>query len=167
MIFLSVKDLMKHYKSRNSDVSFIFTNGCYDVFHAGHAKFLSEFWHMGMKGRMYEEFVVSVVGLDSDESVKRLKGCNRPVNSFDDRAEVLYGSKYVDHVVRMTSEELPDLIRMLKPKLYAKGGEYTLDSINRLQREALTSVDCVIEFIPMHKKLSSTGVLNSIMGLDE
>lgn len=94
----------------------VFTNGCFDLLHAGHVRYLEQARRLGD---------ALIVGLNSDASVRELKGPGRPLNSEFDRAEVLSGLRAVDGVVVFDSLRATELIRELKPHLYAKGGDYT------------------------------------------
>jgi D-beta-D-heptose 7-phosphate kinase/D-beta-D-heptose 1-phosphate adenosyltransferase len=94
----------------------VFTNGCFDLLHPGHVKLLSEARRGGD---------VLVVGLNSDESVKRLKGEGRPILSESDRAQVLGGLDAVDFVVVFDEDTPEALIRELRPHALVKGGDYT------------------------------------------
>lgn len=100
--------------------SVVFTNGCFDILHAGHVRYLNEARRLGD---------ILVVGLNSDESVRRLKGEGRPVNPAADRAEVLVGLRAVDHVVIFAEATAEELVRQLQPDIYVKGGDYSLDSL--------------------------------------
>ena len=104
------------------DAGFIvgFTNGCFDIIHPGHLKLLEE--AKSRCGRL-------IVGLNSDASVKRLKGPNRPVNDATSRARVLNGLSAVDAVVVFEEDTPADLISALLPDLLVKGGDYTIDTI--------------------------------------
>ncbi|MGG7048380.1 MULTISPECIES: D-glycero-beta-D-manno-heptose-7-phosphate kinase [unclassified Campylobacter] len=93
----------------------VFTNGCFDVLHAGHTKYLA-------KARSFGDILV--VGLNSDTSVKRLKGASRPVNSQDDRASVLGALGFVDYVVIFDEDTPLNLITKLKPDVLVKGADY-------------------------------------------
>lgn len=105
----------------------VFTNGCFDILHAGHVRYLNEAKKLGD---------ILVVGLNSDESVRRLKGEGRPVNPAEDRAEVLSGLRAVDHVVIFGEPTAEELVRQLRPDIYVKGGDYSLD---RLPEAALVA----------------------------
>lgn len=96
--------------------SVVFTNGCFDVLHRGHISYLNEAKRHGD---------VLVVALNSDDSVRRLKGPDRPVNGAQDRAAVLSALSCVDHVTVFDEDTPIDLLRRLKPELYVKGGDYT------------------------------------------
>ena len=98
----------------------VFTNGCFDIIHAGHVRYLTTAKNFGD---------ILIVGLNTDESVRRLKGKNRPINNQDDRAEVLLGLKAVDHVVFFGEATAENLIAEVKPAVYVKGGDYTLETL--------------------------------------
>jgi rfaE bifunctional protein kinase chain/domain/rfaE bifunctional protein nucleotidyltransferase chain/domain len=94
----------------------VFTNGCFDVVHRGHVAYLNQAKRLGD---------VLVVALNADESVRRLKGPDRPVNSLPDRAAVIGALSCVDHVVGFADDTPVDLLEALRPDVYAKGGDYT------------------------------------------
>ena len=98
----------------------VFTNGCFDLLHRGHVTYLSQAKALGD---------VLVVGLNADKSVRRLKGATRPVNTLEDRAAVLSGLSCVDHVVSFQEDTPENLIRLVKPDVYVKGGDYTLETL--------------------------------------
>ncbi|EIZ77183.1 cytidyltransferase-related domain protein [Novosphingobium sp. Rr 2-17] len=106
--------------ARADGARIVFTNGCFDVLHAGHVRLLDLARRQGD---------VLIVGLNSDASVRRLKGAPRPVNGVDDRAEVLSGLAAVDHVVLFEEDTPLDLIRAIRPDILVKGGDYTADTI--------------------------------------
>ena len=97
------------------DKKIVFTNGCFDILHAGHVKYLREAKSFGD---------ILVVGLNSDESVKRLKGESRPINVFEDRATVLSALEAVDFVVGFSDDTPYELIKAIKPDVLVKGGDY-------------------------------------------
>jgi len=98
----------------------VFTNGCFDILHAGHVAYLEEARSLG-------DYLV--VGLNSDQSVKRLKGKSRPIVPFDHRALVLTGLKAVDLVVGFDEDTPRNLIHFLKPYVLVKGGDWSVDQI--------------------------------------
>ncbi len=103
----------------------VFTNGCFDIIHAGHVRCLSQAREMG-------DYLV--VGLNSDDSVRRLKGDDRPINTQEDRMSVLLALACVDWVIifgeSLEENDTPEeLIRLVRPDVLAKGGDYTVDSI--------------------------------------
>ena len=97
------------------DKKIVFTNGCFDILHAGHVKYLKEAKSFGD---------ILVVGLNSDESVKRLKGKSRPINTLEDRATVLSALESVDFVVEFGEDTPYNLIKAIKPDILVKGGDY-------------------------------------------
>jgi D-beta-D-heptose 7-phosphate kinase/D-beta-D-heptose 1-phosphate adenosyltransferase len=97
------------------DKKIVFTNGCFDILHAGHVKYLQE-------AKSYGD--VLVLGLNSDASVKRLKGEKRPINNQEDRAIVLSALEAVDFVVVFDEDTPYELIKLLKPDILVKGGDY-------------------------------------------
>jgi rfaE bifunctional protein nucleotidyltransferase chain/domain len=94
----------------------VFTNGCFDVLHRGHVSYLDQAKQLGD---------VLIVAVNDDASVRRLKGPQRPVNTVADRAAVLAGLSCVDHVTQFSEDTPAALITLLKPDVYAKGGDYT------------------------------------------
>jgi D-beta-D-heptose 7-phosphate kinase/D-beta-D-heptose 1-phosphate adenosyltransferase len=93
----------------------VFTNGCFDVIHRGHLEYLEQSRALGD---------VLIVGLNSDASVRRLKGPGRPVNGETDRAQVLAGLRCVNHVVLFEEDTPYELIQELRPDVLTKGGDY-------------------------------------------
>jgi len=110
-----IVELKKLLELLPKDKKIVFTNGCFDILHSGHVKYLNEAKSFGD---------ILIVGLNSDESVKRLKGESRPVNEFNDRAEVLAGLESVDFVVGFEDDTPYELIKAIKPDVLVKGGDY-------------------------------------------
>jgi D-beta-D-heptose 7-phosphate kinase/D-beta-D-heptose 1-phosphate adenosyltransferase len=100
---------------RNKNRNIVFTNGCFDVLHIGHIKYLETAKSFGD---------ILIVGLNSDESVQRLKGKNRPINCQDDRAYILASLEVIDYVVIFDEDTPVDLINLIQPDILAKGGDY-------------------------------------------
>ncbi len=98
----------------------IFTNGCFDIIHIGHIRLLEFAKTLGSK---------LVVGLNSDASIKRLKGLERPINNQADRAILLSAIKYVDEVIVFEEDTPYNLIALIKPDIIVKGGDYTSDKV--------------------------------------
>jgi rfaE bifunctional protein nucleotidyltransferase chain/domain len=98
----------------------VFTNGCFDILHRGHVTYLSEARKLGD---------LLVVGVNSDASVKRLKGPTRPINSEADRAFVLLGLKSVDAVEVFTEDTPLELIKLIRPHVLVKGGDWKIEQI--------------------------------------
>ena len=98
----------------------VFTNGCFDIIHRGHVSYLKRTADLGDK---------LIVGLNSDASVRRLKGEGRPVNDQDSRAEVLAALEAVDHVVVFDDDTPYELIKSIRPDILTKGGDYTPETV--------------------------------------
>lgn len=98
----------------------VFTNGCFDILHAGHVKLLEYAKGLGDK---------LIVGINSDASVKRLKGNNRPINNQDMRKYVLEQLSFVDEVIIFDEDTPLDLIKQVKPSIIVKGGDYTIEDV--------------------------------------
>ena len=98
----------------------VFTNGCFDILHVGHVRYLKEAKALGD---------IFILGLNSDCSVKSLKGSNRPINNESDRAEVLSALKAIDYVVIFDEKTAENIVGEVKPDIYAKGGDYSIDTL--------------------------------------
>jgi D-beta-D-heptose 7-phosphate kinase/D-beta-D-heptose 1-phosphate adenosyltransferase len=111
--FEDINMIVKKYKKQDKKI--VFTNGCFDILHVGHVKYLQEAKSFGD---------VLIVGLNSDESVSRLKGPTRPINIAQDRAYLLAALEAVDFVVPFEDDTPYELIKMIKPDVLVKGGDY-------------------------------------------
>jgi formyltetrahydrofolate-dependent phosphoribosylglycinamide formyltransferase len=131
----------------------VFTSGCFDVLHAGHVRYLEQARALG--GAL-------CVALNSDASVRQLKGPSRPVNTQEDRAEVLLALRSVDAVVIFDDLRTTHLIRTIRPHIFAKGGDYTVDSLNPEERAALDGVGAQIHILPEVKGKSTSATLRKM-----
>ena len=129
----------------------VFTNGCFDVLHAGHVRYLT-------KARAMGDFLV--IGLNSDDSVRRLKGNGRPINTEDDRAEVLDALRAVDAVTLFDEPTAEALIAMVRPDVYVKGGDYTLETLP--EAKIVQEYGGRVEFVPLVEGRSTTNVIERI-----
>lgn len=132
----------------------VFTNGCFDIIHAGHVRYLTAAKSFGD---------VLIVGLNTDESVRRLKGANRPINSQADRAEVLLGLKAVDDVIFFGEQTAENLIAEVKPAVYVKGGDYTLETLP--EAKIVQSYGGSVEFVNLVAGRSTTNIVEKILGV--
>jgi D-beta-D-heptose 7-phosphate kinase/D-beta-D-heptose 1-phosphate adenosyltransferase len=134
----------------------VLTNGCFDVLHRGHTRYLNQAKQLGD---------VLVVALNSDSSVRKLKGPDRPVNHEADRAAVIAALSCVDHVtVFDTSTPIP-LIDLLRPDVYAKGGDYTPEMLQETEAvERYGGTVTILDYVPEH---STTAVLERIRSTGE
>ncbi len=101
-------------------MSVIFTNGCFDILHRGHIELLKYCAEIGDR---------VIVGLNDDESVRRIKGDNRPVNPELDRKFVLESCRYVDQVMLFTEDTPYELIKKVQPDVIVKGGDYSVEQV--------------------------------------
>ena len=114
----NLSDLSSDLKLRKLDV--VFTNGCFDIIHPGHI-------HILEKAKSYGD--VLIVGLNSNRSVKNLKGKSRPINSESDRIKILCSIKHVDHVIVFDEDAPIELIELINPNFLVKGGDYNKSEI--------------------------------------
>jgi len=143
-------------QARNSGKRISWTNGCFDIIHAGHVDYLE-------RSKAYGDFLV--VGLNSDASVKKLKGDNRPVFSEMDRAKVLCSIVYVDYVIIFSDRTPIKMIDLLKPDFYIKGGDYTIDTIDQDERKVVEGYRGEIVLLPMVEGVSSSIIVEKIKKL--
>ncbi len=134
----------------------VFTTGCFDILHAGHVRYLAEAQALGD---------ALVVGLNSDASVRALKGAGRPINHEADRAEVMAALESVDGVVVFDGVRSTAVIEALQPHVYAKGGDYTVESLNPEERGALEAAGTEIHILSLVAGKSTTATLAK-MGTD-
>ena len=111
-------NFLKKIKEENKKI--VFTNGCFDILHVGHIRYLSKAKKLGN---------ILIVGLNSDKSVKKLKGDNRPINIFEDRATLLASLRFVDLVIIFEEKTPENLIKKIKPDILVKGGDYDIEDI--------------------------------------
>lgn len=128
----------------------VFTNGCFDLLHVGHVRYLQDARALGD---------VLVVALNGDESVRALKGPARPINTEDDRAEVLAALECVDYVTIFHTERVTDVVREVRPHVYAKGGDYTVESLNPEEVAALRAAGAEIKILPLVPGKSTTATI--------
>lgn len=115
-----IPDEAKSFLKENEGQKIVFTNGCFDILHKGHVHYLNEAKALGER---------LVVGLNSDSSVKRLKGEDRPINREDNRKYVLENLKAVDLVVIFDEDTPLKLIEQVNPQVLVKGGDWSIDQI--------------------------------------
>ena len=136
---------------RKGNKRIVFTNGCFDILHAGHVRYLAQARALGD---------CLILGLNSDASVRRLKGDQRPINSELDRAEIVGGLKSVDYVVLFGEPTAEDLISRVRPDVYVKGGDYTPETLP--EAKIVNEYGGRVEFIPMVEGRSTTNVIEKI-----
>lgn len=138
---------------RHRSKTVVFTNGCFDILHVGHVRSLQAARELGD---------LLVVGLNSDESVRALKGAGRPFNPEADRAEVLAALESVDYVVVFSEPRVTGLLQEIRPHIYAKGGDYSRDSLDQEEVQALRAIGTRIEILPLVPGKSTTNLIHLI-----
>jgi rfaE bifunctional protein nucleotidyltransferase chain/domain len=131
----------------------VFTNGCFDLLHAGHVRYLQQARTLGD---------ALLVALNGDHSVRELKGKGRPLNGELDRAEVLCALGCVDYVTIFPEVRINRVLRVVKPQVYAKGGDYTPESLDAGERETLREINAEIKILPLIPGRSTTSLLHKI-----
>jgi rfaE bifunctional protein nucleotidyltransferase chain/domain len=117
----------------------VVTNGCFDLLHAGHVSYLQEARNLGD---------ALLVGLNSDDSVRELKGPDRPINTEADRALVVAALECVNAVSVFRERSAENLLRAVQPDIYVKGGDYTVETIPQNERRVVESAGGRIVFLP-------------------
>ena len=138
-------------KVRDEYQSIVFTNGCFDVLHRGHVTYLAQARDLGD---------CLVVGLNSDASVKRLKGENRPVNGESDRAIVLAALSFVDYIILFEEDTPKNLIEQVKPDILVKGGDYQIANI--VGADFVTENGGKVLTLPFVDGYSSTKIIQAL-----
>lgn len=131
------------------------TNGCFDVLHVGHVRYLRQARALGE---------ALLVLLNGDASVRALKGPGRPINVEGDRAEVLAALEAVDAVTIFDTPRCDDLLRLTEPDVYAKGGDYTPENLDVGEREALEACGAEIRILPLVPGQSTTATIGRMRG---
>jgi rfaE bifunctional protein nucleotidyltransferase chain/domain len=133
--------------------SIVFTNGCFDILHAGHVRYLAAAKQLGD---------ILVVALNGDASVRELKGDGRPLNSQEDRAEVMAALEAVDYVIIFDEKRVDNLLREVRPRIYAKGGDYTVSELDPGEMAALNEIGAQIEILPLVPGKSTSKLVAAI-----
>lgn len=143
----------KREETFNQKKKIVLTNGCFDLLHAGHIYSLEKASEFG------DELWVA---LNSDSSVKSIKGNERPIFSENERAYMVSSLRFVSLVFIFNSTHLANEILALKPDAYVKSGDYSLETLNSDEKKSLNSVGAEIHFVPMLSGFSTTKIINNI-----
>jgi D-glycero-beta-D-manno-heptose 1-phosphate adenylyltransferase len=138
---------------RDKGRKLVFTNGCFDLLHVGHVRYLQGAAALG------DGLLVAING---DESVRALKGPGRPLNRAEDRAEVIAALECVDYVVIFPEIRATELLQKVGPAIYVKGGDYTKDGLHAEERSALERIGTEIRILPYEAGHSTSGLLEKI-----
>ena len=139
-------------KAQADGKTFAATNGCFDILHVGHVRYLQ-------KTKECADY--SIVMLNSDKSVKLIKGDDRPINCEADRAEILTSLSSVDYVVLFEEKSPAKLLEAIKPDIYTKGADYTLDTLP--EKDVVIRNNIKVEFIDFVAGKSTTNVINKCL----
>ncbi len=150
-IFSSLEDALPwREKLRKAKLTLSVTNGCFDILHRGHAEYLWAARNLGDR---------LLILLNSDESVRALKGPSRPINNEYDRAFLLASFEFVDAVMVFRGARCHAELGALAPDFYAKGGDYTIDTLDPDERAALLRNHTEVSFIPFVPDHSTSAIL--------
>ncbi len=144
-------DVAREMKARGQKL--VFTNGCFDLLHAGHVRYLTAARALGD---------TLVVAINGDDSVRSLKGAGRPINKEDDRAEVMAALEPVDYVTVFPEARTTNLLRLVRPQVYAKGGDYTPETLNAEEKSVLDDIGAEIRIVPFEPGYSTTTLINRL-----
>jgi len=151
---LNRQELVKRIEQlRERNQKIVFTNGCFDILHVGHKRYLSQARLLGD---------VLIIGLNTDESVRRLKGAGRPINALEDRAEVLSALESVDFVIPFGEDTAESLVREIRPDVYVKGGDYEGREDDIPEGVAVREFGGEIRILPYIEGRSTTEILRRL-----
>ena len=142
-------EIINRIKAKRKKI--VFTNGCFDLLHVGHIRYLAQAKRLG-------DFLI--IGLNSDSSVKELKGEDRPINSFEDRATLLSAIESVDLVIMFEEQTPENLIKDIVPDILVKGGDYNIEDIVGYQTVMQNGGQ--VKTLSFYDGYSSTNYINKI-----
>ena len=145
----NLKEKVTEWRRNNQKI--IFTNGCFDIIHRGHLEVLAKTADLGDK---------LIIGLNTDSSIQKLKGLNRPIIDEESRSILLASLKFVDAIVLFSEDNPLNLINVLKPDVLAKGGDYNINTI--IGNEIIKKNGGEVVLIPFVKGFSSTKIISKI-----
>jgi rfaE bifunctional protein nucleotidyltransferase chain/domain len=141
---------------RDAGKRLVATNGCFDLLHVGHVRYLTAARALGD---------ALVIGLNGDRSVRELKGSGRPLNDERDRAEVLAALETVDLVAIFPEVRATQFLRAARPAIYVKGGDYRVETLDPEERSALEEIGTEIRIIPFEPGYSTSSLLEKLRKL--
>jgi rfaE bifunctional protein nucleotidyltransferase chain/domain len=140
-------------EARRHNAKIVLANGCFDIFHVGHVRYLAGARALGD---------ILIVGINSDEQVIKLKGANRPFMRENERAEIISALKFVDYVTIFDEPTVEELIRAIRPDFHAKGTDYTPDTVP--EREIVRACGGQTAIVGDPKDHSSTELISKLKG---
>lgn len=151
----AVRVAIEYDRTRKYDIPILLATGCFDILHRGHVEMLESARQSFPAHEIW-------VGLNSDASVRMLKGEDRPVHDFMSRAVVMAGLYCVDQVFEIDSTRVAQTIRSIRPRVWVKGSDYTLETLDQGERKAAEEVGTIIHFAPMLPGYSTTEILKRL-----
>lgn len=151
-MILARRDLVEFvYKLRKNGKKIVFTNGCFDIIHYGHIGLLR-------KAKQLGDYLI--VGINSDSSIKKLKGNERPIFKLQNRNEVLEAIKYIDHIIDFDELTPNNIIKLIQPDIHVKGGDY----INKWmpEKEWIETHGGHVILIPLTEGVSTTKIIEKL-----
>ncbi|MEY2519800.1 MAG: D-glycero-beta-D-manno-heptose 1-phosphate adenylyltransferase [Verrucomicrobiota bacterium] len=137
-------------KMRAEGRKLVLTNGCFDLLHLGHVRYLQAARALGD---------ALAVAINGDQSVRALKGEGRPLNPEADRAEIVAALECVDHVVVFPEMRATRLLERVRPSIYVKGGDYTPETLDSAERAALENIGAEVRILPFEKGQSTSALI--------
>ena len=141
--------IIQNFKKQNKKI--VFTNGCFDLIHPGHVHYLK-------KAKSFGD--VLIVAINSDKSVRKLKGVDRPIMSWNSRADIIQGLESVDYVIKMNENNPISLIKKIKPDIHVKGGDYKINELS--ERQAVINSGGMVKIVKYLSGLSTSQLISKI-----
>ncbi len=141
------------FLEKNKNKNIVFTNGCFDILHLGHVEYLNEARSQGD---------CLIVAINSDESVRRIKGPDRPINNQDDRAKMLLNLKAVDCVQVFKNEDPLEIIKLIRPKILVKGGDWKPKQI--IGSDFVASIGGITKSLMFKSGYSTSNLIKNVQG---
>jgi len=152
-----LEELQQRAKAlRAAGKKIVATNGCFDLLHVGHVRYLNGARALGD---------ALIVGINGDESVRELKGRGRPVNNQNDRAEIIAALGCVDLVAIFPELRATRFLELAAPDIYVKGGDYNADTLNSEEREVLRKIGAKIDIVPLEHGFSTSDLVKRLSKL--
>lgn len=152
--FTHIAEIVNELKKRGKRI--VFTNGCFDILHSGHIKLLKKAKKLGD---------VLIVGINKDKSIKKIKGKDRPIMDEKQRIEIISAIEFVDYVVPFGDTTPEKLIKMIKPDIIVKGGDYKKDEV--VGKDIVEKYGGKVYIFPLVKNISTTKIINKIKKMKE
>jgi rfaE bifunctional protein nucleotidyltransferase chain/domain len=148
-ILINSTEELTQLKAKLNGSILVATNGCFDILHVGHVRYLQEAKKLGTH---------LIVGVNSDESVKELKGSTRPINKAEDRAEILNALACVDFTYIFTEKTANSFLGLAKPDIYVKGGDYNLKELP--EKKVIEEIGAKVVLVSFQNGYSTSSIIS-------